>query len=322
MTVILSGSSPVVTPPTGPGVPYVPPPPPSYGEILLRSSRGSVRLTGAAEALEGWEGFGPPRRSVNYSSPLGRDGWIRNRMRPCLVGGREIVGPIHVQAPTARARAELMDRIIDVCTPLDGTEVTFSINRYGVAYTTSGDVTFEGGAEFSARAAYDRVAIVQFAMTCPDGHFYAAETSQTQRQVEGAAFFPIAPLILADSTSFGDELEVVTGGTMPTYARVELSGPATSFTYAPVGRRPFELDLTDVPLLAGEKIVVRTDPASGLAGQYRVEGPAGESYWRYLTQRAFVPLQPGSDRIVLDVPGAGNGTEVRVFWRPAVQAVS
>lgn len=329
MPYILAGAdlTPTPTTPTpNTPAPGTPPSPvvPSHGNMTLSSNRGVVYLRGDVEALQGWEGLGPTRRTPNRSTPLGRDGTIRNRLRPITRDERRVVGPCHVAGRTPRERAQLMDKIIDICSPLDGSEVRLTLNRYDEPVYCSGDALFGGASEFMAEAAYDRAALVQLDLSCPDPNFYSVREYQTkQGKVTGAPFFPIGPAILADSTSFGSPLAVRVGGTWPTWAYFRITGPLTNFTATWSDGSSFGFDLTAAPLDGNRIVQVRTDPASATEGALRVQGPGPNlSYWRYMTSRSFRQLQPGTDSITFDVAGETADTVVRMFWHRAYQAVS
>lgn len=316
--VILGVGGTTASPP--PRVPYLPPVP-SFGGMRLSSNRGVVLLQGLTEALEGWEGLGPAERTPNYSRPLGRDGEIRNPRRPTRRGARTIAGPVHVRGATARERAELMDAVVDVCTTFDGSPLTLTLNRRGEEVSITGDALFSGGAEFMAQAAWDTSAVVQFEMRCPDPMFYAAERTARQSASTGTTFFPIGPVVLADSSTFGETFDLNVGGSRPAWLTAQLTGPMTEVTLTYSDGTAWGLDLTADPLLGAETITVRTDPATGLLGVPRIEGPDGSSYWRYLTPRGFRPLLPRSDSVTIDVVGGGPGSQVLLSWRPAHETV-
>lgn len=341
MSVIIGGRPlgppPVTPPPIQPtdGAAYTPYPAtevsrPSYGGFTISSSRGSVNFQGTFEALQGWFGLGPTKRTPNNFSPLGIDGVVRNRRRPVTRGPREMGGPVHVQAPTALERSAEMRHLLAVLSPLDDSPLTFSaFIEDGELITAECDAVFDGGDEFQAQAAYDTRAVLQVKFFFADYRFFGKARPKTIAATGDAEpFFPIGPIKLRRSTSFGKEVALDVGGDRPTHAVWEWFGPGSRLTVTGSGGEVWEVDLeapgvTAAPLSAGERVVVVTDRRAVATGVPRVLGPGGEDYWRYVTKRQFFPLKPGADSVLAEVVGASSadGSRLRFLWRPAIEAI-
>lgn len=342
MTVILGPGGGITPPPpptpaagspgVGGGNAYIQPPPtivsrPSYGGFTLSSSRGSVALQGNIEALVGWTGLGPPRRTAVTANPLGLDGLRLNRRRPVTRSAREMGGPIHVQGGTALERAREMRQLLAVLSPLDDGVVTFTA-RIETGELVSGECVarFSGGDEWMATAAWDVSAVLELDLLFPDPRFYGETRRASQSTNTSGPFFPIAPVTLTNSTTFGTLLNLNVGGERPTHATFKWSGPGTKLTVTGSGGEVWEINLLAAglpaaPLLSGQQVTVITDPRAVGDGASRIVGPGGVDYWKYLTRRTLFPLSPGKDSITIDVLGSGAGSEVMLEWRPAIEAI-
>lgn len=296
---------------------------PSYGGFTVSSNRGSIELQGTFEALVGWVGLGPVKRTPNRIRPLGLDGSVRNRRRPLLRAGRTMGGPVHVQAATALERAQEMRKLLAVLSPFDGEPCTLT-GRIETGELISGefDAVFEGGDEWMAAAAWDTSAVLDLEFDFPDPRLYGETRREGQGISASVPFFPIGPVKVTDSTSFGTPLGLDVGGERPTPAVWTWTGPGTKLTVTGSGGQVWEVDLTADPLLAGEQVVVTTDTRATFEGASRVAGPAGADYWQYLSKHGFFPLRPEKDTVTIQVTGTtGPTSRVELAWRPAVEAI-
>lgn len=323
MPVILGVPGAFGGPPDTPPPTYQPPGIPSFGGFALTSSRGSVQLQGGYEAIEGWTGLGPTERKVNRRRPLGINGAVVDRQRPTTRSERVMEGPVHVEAPSAVERARLARHLLDVLSPLDESPVTFSA-RVDTGEVVTGEcwAEFSGDDEWQARAAWDLTATLGLRLVFPDFRLFGQRRAARQGGSSGAVpFFPLLPLVISESSSFGQPFRLDVGGDLAVHAVWTWTGPGTKLVVSNAAGRSWGLDLTAAPLLAGQKVVVTTDPRAATLGQKRLLGPGGVDYYRYLTPRSLFPLAPGQDTVTLDVLGDGVGTEVLVEWRPATEAI-
>lgn len=302
--------------PAGPATPgrQITPVPATWSGAKVSSSVGEVYLAGDVDILLELTGLGPAPRSANFATALGLPGQQAVRQRPVIDDARRIVGPLHIRGADARERADTQAALLSVLCPPDDSPVTFSLFRGEKAVSTEGWAQFEQGS-WEAAAAYDEVAIVQLDLACPSPYWLGEQKSWIFAPDSSAAFFPILPVALAPTRTFGVGSTLVTDGDVPAWPEVRWLGPGTTLTFT-TSRGTWEIDATADPLGSGETAVVRTDPASGLAGDLRVEGPGGESWWKYLTQRGLRPLTPGEEQVQVDVTGGDANTRVEVLWRP------
>lgn len=310
-----------------PPAPYVEPVP-SAGGLLLSSSRGSVALSGVHEVLEGTAGLGPAARKAVVSGALGIDGVIVNPRRPYRRDKRLVSFIVHIEGQTPRERAEAQRKLLAVISPYDGTLVRVGarienddiVEAFGIA-------ELGGGEEFSAQAFYDSVAVVSFDILFPDPVWRAGTRSKGQQQAAtAAAFFPLLPLTLTRTAGLGTAMTLDVGGDTLAYPRHVLTGPATKIRCTSSAGPFWELDLLRAGLpaasiIAGQTIVVDTNPRVVFSGKYRVTGPAGQDYSPYLTSRQLFALEPKIQQLTYLFTGIGAGSSVTTSWEPGIEAV-
>lgn len=286
----------------------------SYSHAELTSSEGTVVLgTPDLDILMELQGLGPAPRTVQMNTALGLPGKVINRRRPVVDSERRITGPLYIRGETAAARAALQSEVLRILAPPDDSGVTFSIFRGEEKVSTTGWAAFDTGS-WEVEASHDAAAIVTLDLICPDSYWSGATRTWSLTPTVAAAFFPILPATITTRAGLGDAVEIATGGDVPTWPTLVWSGPGSALEFE-TEHGTWRLDL-DTALTAGQTVTVRTDPRAQHDGLLRIEGPSGESYWEYLTQRGLRPLAPGTETIMVTVEDSTSSTSVDLSWAP------
>lgn len=286
--------------------------PASWSNAKLISSAGEVSLTSdSLDILEEFTGLGPAPRTVNFDVPLGLPGSVPVAARPVRDEQRTISGALYVRGDTPRDRADIMSQALQVLCPPDDSQVRFQLSRGEDLVYTDGYAEFDTG-DWEATAAWDHIAILGMTMQCPSPYWSGTLRTLTLGQSTAGAFFPVFPLGLAPASALGAASTITTSGDVPTWPTVTWTGPGTALEFE-TSAGTWRIEGT---VAGGEVVTVRLDPLSGLAGDLRVEGPDGSSWWSNLVQRGLRPLAPGTETATITVEGLGAATTVEVAWRP------
>jgi hypothetical protein len=307
-----------------PAVP-IPPPPPQRGyepgtvftdqTATLDDSQGSgvVITFGMADEnrvgwrytdLPGWDSADLPEGAANKT---GADGmWDTDN----FYSGRQVGVEGLIQAPTAAALDEAMDRL-DQALPPRGRLVTFTVNE-----TVPKQITGRRSGRLMMSKATDVTAQFSLNLLARDPRKYGVAEQSAAGSLGapgGGASFPLAiPLVLPSREPGGEFFTVENTGTYEAPILARIVGPGRDLGIANLTtgqslRYPFEL-------LNGDELVVDTEAgAAQLNGtSYRAPSPGSTVTSKFLLPRGTSQMQFLGSRTDADVTPL-----LTMTWRPA-----